>query len=56
MRGLMNLNEECLLKYLKNTDNITYCTDILKINNKILEQQFLLRKFLTKNLNSGYNK
>lgn len=52
----MNLNEECLLKYLKNSDDIKYCTDVLKLNNKILEEQFLLRKFFTKNLSSGYNK
>ncbi|MBR1753593.1 hypothetical protein IJ732_02045 [bacterium] len=41
----MNLNEECLLKYLKNSDDISYCTDVLKLNNQILEQKFLLRKF-----------
>lgn len=52
----MNLNEECLLNYLKNTDDITYCTDVLKLNNQILEQKFLLRNFLTKNFPSRYNK
>ena len=52
----MNLNEECLLKYLKNSDDIVYCTDILKLNNKIIEEKFLLRNFLTQNFNSQYNK
>lgn len=52
----MNLNEECLLKYLKNSDDICYCTNVLKLNNDILEKKFLLRKFFTKNFNSSYNK
>lgn len=54
--GFMNLNEECLLKYLKNSDDIFYCTNVLKLNNEILEKKFLLRKFFTKNFHSGYNK
>ena len=52
----MDLNEKCLLKYLKNTDDITYCTNVLKLNNQILEQKFILKNFLTKNFTSGYNK
>lgn len=54
-RESMNLHEECLLKYLKSPDELGYSTDILKINNEILEQHFLLENFLTKNLNLGYN-
>ncbi len=41
----MNLNEECLLKYLKNPDEILYCTDILKLNNEISEKRFLVKAF-----------
>lgn len=41
----MNLHEECLLKYLQNPDELTYYTDILKLNNFILEKQFLLKNF-----------
>lgn len=52
----MNVNEECLLKYLKSPDELSYSTDILKLNNQILEQHFLLENILTKNLNFGYNK
>ena len=52
----MNLNEECLLKFLKNTDDSVFCTNVLKINNQILEQKFILKKFFTKNLTSSYNK
>lgn len=44
----MNLNEECLLKYLKNSEDISYCTNILKLNNKILEEKFLLKNFFNK--------
>lgn len=51
----MNLNEECLLNYLKSPDELAYSTDVLKLNNQILEQHFLLENVLTKNLNLGYN-
>lgn len=51
----MNLHEECLLKYLKNPDELSYSTDILKLNNQILEQHFLLENMLVKNLNFGHN-
>lgn len=54
--NFMNVNEECLLKYLKSPDELSYSTDILKLNNQILEQHFLLENILTKNLNLGYNK
>ena len=29
----MNLHEKCLLKYLKNPDELSYSTDVLKLNN-----------------------
>ncbi|MEI8129444.1 MAG: hypothetical protein WCG95_07495 [bacterium] len=51
----MNLHEECLLKYLKSPDELGYSTDILKLNNQILEQHFLLQNVLTKNSNLIYN-
>jgi hypothetical protein len=44
----MNLHEECLLKYLQNPDELSYSTDVLKLNNHILEKQFLLKNFLAK--------
>ena len=52
----MNLHEECLLKFLKSPDGLGYSTDILKLNNQILEQHFILENILTKNLNLSYNK
>jgi hypothetical protein len=51
----MNLNEECLLNYLKNSDNIKYHTDILKLSNDILEKKFLLKIFSDKNFPLRYN-
>jgi len=41
----MNLHEECLLKYLKNPDELLYSTEVLKLNNMILEKQFILKTF-----------
>lgn len=55
-RYIMNLHEECLLKYLKTPDELSYSTDILKLNNEILEQHFLLENILIKNLSLGYNR
>ncbi len=39
----MNLHEECLLKYLQNPDELGYSTEILKLNNFILEKQYILK-------------
>ena len=49
----MNLHEECLLKYLKNPDELSYSTEILKINNLILEKQFILKNFMNINMHSA---
>ncbi len=51
----MNLHEECLLRYLKAPDELSFSTDVLKLNNQILEQHFLLENFLTKNIKLNYN-
>lgn len=42
----MNINEECLLGYLKNPDELSNNTEILKIYNKILEQKFVFKNIL----------
>ena len=44
----MNLHEKCLLKYLQNPDELGYSTEILKLNNLILEKQFILKNFQNK--------
>lgn len=47
-RFFMNLHEECLLKYLKSPDGISMTTEILKLNNMILEQRFIIKNFVAK--------
>lgn len=42
----MNLHEQCLLRYLTHPDELSYVTEILKINNKIQEQKFIVKNFL----------
>ncbi len=42
----MNLHEQCLLRYLKHPDELSYSTEILKINNQILEQKFIVKNIL----------
>lgn len=42
----MNLHEQCLLRYLKYPDELSYATELLKLNNKILEQKFVVNNIL----------
>lgn len=42
----MNLHEQCLLRYLTYPDELSFSTEILKINNKILEQKFVVKNIL----------
>lgn len=42
----MNLHEQCLLRYLTYPDELSYVTEILKLNNKILEQKFIIKNIL----------
>ena len=44
----MNLHEQCLLRYLQNPDELSYSTEILKLNNFILEKQFIVKNFVAK--------
>ncbi len=50
----MNLHEECLLRYLKYPDELSYATEILKLNNFIMEKQFLMKNFVAKSLVISY--
>ena len=43
----MNLNEECLLRYLQYPDELSYTTEFLKLNNKIMEQRFISKNIWT---------
>ena len=41
----MNLHEECLLKYLLNPLDLFYSTELLKLNNDMLEKgDFMIKK------------
>ena len=42
-----NVNEECLLEYLKCPDELACCTDMLKLSNQILEKHFILENIIT---------
>lgn len=42
----MNLHEQCLLRYLTHPDELSYNTEILKLNNKILEHRFVVKNIL----------
>ena len=44
----MSLNEDCLLNYLQKPDELAYTTEILKLNNKILEKEFIMKPFFNK--------
>ncbi len=44
----MNLNEDCLINYLQKPDELAYTTEILKLNNKLMEREFIKNKFSVK--------
>lgn len=50
----MNLHEQCLLRYLKNPDELSYATEILKLNNKILQEKFVAKNILANMLLLNY--
>lgn len=52
----MNLHEQCLLRYLTYPDELSYATEILKLNNKILEQKFVVKNFLANVSIANYTK
>lgn len=49
----MNLHEQCLLRYLQNPDELAYSTEILKLNNYILEKHFILKNLNTNEIVSS---
>ena len=50
----MNLHEQCLLKYLKNPESLSFSTEVLKLNNLILEKRFLVKNFVAKSSRISY--
>ncbi len=52
----MNLHEECLLKYLLNPLNLSHSTELLKINNSLIEKSLGGDKFIAKKTNINYTR
>ncbi|MBQ4114747.1 hypothetical protein IJD34_05020 [bacterium] len=50
----MNLHEECLLKYLLNPMDLANSTELLKINNCLIEKNLLGTKRSGKNSNKKH--
>lgn len=50
----MNLHEECLLKYLLNPLNLSHSTELLKINNSMIEKALGKDKLIAKKANINY--
>ena len=50
----MNLHEECLLKYLLNPLNLSHSTELLKLNNSMIEKALGKDKFIAKKTNINY--
>lgn len=42
----MNLHEECLLKYLLNPCDLMHSTELLKLNNSLIEKSITKNKFI----------
>ncbi len=51
----MNLHEKCLLRYLQNPDELAYSTEILKVNNFILEKKFVLENITNSRIAKTFN-
>ena len=55
-KKIMNLHEECLLKYLLNPLDLLHSTELLKINNHLIEKGLSGDKFLAKNSKINYTR
>ena len=52
----MNLHEECLLKYLLNPLDLLKSTELLKINNTLIEKTVCVDKLLAKKTEIHYTR
>ena len=52
----MNLHEECLLKYLLNPLDLLKSTELLKINNTLIEETMRVDKLLVKKTEVHYTR
>lgn len=44
----MSLNEDCLLRFLSNPEELSILTEILKSDNEIFEKNFIINNFSNK--------
>lgn len=44
----MSINEDCLINYLQRPDELAYTTEILKLNNKMMEKEFIIKPVFNK--------
>lgn len=51
---VMNLHEECLLKYLINPLDLFYSTELLKNNNSLIEKELVGQNILAQYSNIKY--
>ncbi len=50
----MNLHEECLLKYLLNPLDLLHSTELLKLNNILIEKNLKGKNILAKKVTVNY--
>lgn len=50
----MNLHEECLLKYLSNPMSLSATTELLKLNNTVIEKSLTIGRTLAKGAKINY--
>ena len=51
---IMNLHEECLLKYLLNPLDLLKSTEVLKLNNTLIEKTIRVDKLIAKKTKINY--
>lgn len=44
MGEIMSLHEDCLINYLLKPDELAYTTEILKLNNKLMEREYIKKE------------
>ncbi|MCQ2739562.1 MAG: hypothetical protein MJ237_04970 [bacterium] len=52
---ILNLHEECLLKYLSNTAELSDITELMRLNNLIIAKKELNTESLVKSLKLSYS-
>lgn len=53
---IMNLHEKCLLKYLLNPLNLLTSTELLQINNSLIEKELATQNIIAKTSKINYTR